>query len=241
MIFGGFLAGRDLDRAERTFCKLGRHDTSRWALTGGFATELHIGQRGANQSIRSLNDIDFIVPSFDCIPESLGGDFLLRHVHPFDPPGRTLLQCVDPETKVRVDVFRACGSVMDRVSPAGRSTGLPSMISLQDSTARAARLSWDLSANVPIAPKYARDFLRLLAIVKTDEVEVAWKEHKKPAAPESFADAATELRKLIESRTDLLVTRTYSSDVKVLCERCRGTEGFPLANPEQIVSLLGYY
>jgi hypothetical protein len=240
MIFRGFLADHDLDRAERTFRKLAGHDISGWALTGGFATELHIAQRGTSQSIRTLRDIDFIVDSFDCIPESLGGDFLLRHVHPLDPPGKTLLQCVDPETKVRVDVFRAYGSVMERVSPADRSTGFPSIISLQDLTARTARLIWDLSANVPIAPKYAKDFLRLLAIVKTDAVEVAWKEHKKPHAPKSFSDAAIELRRLIESRPDLLVTPAHSLDVKALCERCRGTEVLPLADPEQIVSLLGY-
>ncbi len=240
MIFDGFLAGRDLDRADRTFCKLGRHDISRWALTGGFATELHIAQHGASQSIRSLNDIDFIVPSFDCIPESMREDFLLRHVHPFDAPGKILLQCVDPETKVRVDVFRAHGSVMDRVSLADRSTGLPSMISLHDLTARAARLSWDLSENLAIAQKYARDFLRLLEIVKTDEVEAAWKEHRKPHAPENFADVAIELRRLIESRPDLLVTPTYSLDVNAVCERCEDTAALRLADPERILSLLGY-
>jgi hypothetical protein len=58
--------------------------------------------------------VDFIVGSFDDIPESLGTDFVLRHVHPIDSPGKTLLQCVDPETRVRVDVFRAYGSEIER-------------------------------------------------------------------------------------------------------------------------------
>jgi hypothetical protein len=239
MIFDGFLSEHDLARAEQTFCKLARHDISRWALTGGFATELHLEGCGANPSIRALHDIDFIVSSFDCIPKSLGEDFLLRHVHPFDPPAKTLLQCVDPETKVRVDVFRAYGSVMDRVSPVNHSLGL-SMISLADLTARAARLSWDLAGNVPVAPKYAKDFLRLLEIVKTDQVEAAWKEHRKPNAPESFADAALALRSLIHSHSDLLIPPTYSLDVTALCERCRDTAALPLANPERILSLLGY-
>ena len=239
MIFDGFLSEHDLARAEQTFCKLARHDISRWALTGGFATELHLARCRANPSIRSLHDIDFIVPSFDCIPESLGEDFLLRHVHPFDPPAKTLIQCVDPETKVRVDVFRAYGSVMERVSPVNRSLGL-SMTSLADLTARAARLSWDLAGNVPVAPKYAKDFLRLLEIVKTDQVEVAWKEHRKPNAPESFADAALALRSLIQSHSDLLIPPTYSLDPTALCERCRDTAALPLANPERILSLLGY-
>ena len=29
---------------------------------------------------------------------------LFRHIHPFDPPGKTLLQCVDTENTVRVDI-----------------------------------------------------------------------------------------------------------------------------------------
>lgn len=57
-----------------------------------------------------MNDIDFVTDSFDCIPESLADDFLFRHVHPFDPPGKTILQFIDAESALRVDVFRACGA-----------------------------------------------------------------------------------------------------------------------------------
>jgi tartrate dehydratase beta subunit/fumarate hydratase class I family protein len=60
---------------------------------------------GRDAGVRSLNDIDFIVDSFEHIPQSLAGEFLFRHVHPFDPPGKTLVQSIDPETMVRVDVF----------------------------------------------------------------------------------------------------------------------------------------
>jgi hypothetical protein len=88
------------------------------------------------------------------------------------------LQCADPETRVWVDVFRAYGSTMDRVVAGDLVPGLLRVISLQDLTARAARLSWDLSDNVPVAFKYARDFVRLLELVKTDEVESAWQEHR---------------------------------------------------------------
>lgn len=103
MIFDDVLSKHDRNRAERTLHKLYQHDISRWALTGGFAVEHHIRRGGGKPGPRLLHDIDFIVPSFDCIPESLGRDFLVRHAHPYDPPGKTLLQCVDPETKIRVD------------------------------------------------------------------------------------------------------------------------------------------
>ena len=47
--------------------------------------------------------------------ETLGRNFLLRHVHPDDPPNKTLLQAVDPELGVRIDVFRVYGFEMKRL------------------------------------------------------------------------------------------------------------------------------
>jgi hypothetical protein len=48
------------------------------------------------------------------IPETLRSDFLFRHIHPFDPPGKIMLQLIDPDTALRIDVFRACGQTMSR-------------------------------------------------------------------------------------------------------------------------------
>jgi hypothetical protein len=53
-------------------------------LVGGLAVEFHCLRGGHAPSIRHLNDIDFVAPAFDCIPETLAREFLFRHVHPFD-------------------------------------------------------------------------------------------------------------------------------------------------------------
>jgi hypothetical protein len=230
----------DRNRAQQTLDKLARHDISRWALTGGLVTELHIGRYASASMLRPLGDLDFIVTSFDCIPTSLAGEFLLRHVHPDDPPGKTLLQCVDPETGVRVDVFRAYGLVMERLVPVDLVPGVCGMISLEDLTARAARLCWGLAGNVCVAPKYARDFLRQLEAVKARDVEMVWPEHRKAHSPESFADAAEEIRRLITARSALIVSPVYCTDVTARCERCRATPALALADPNQILALLGY-
>jgi hypothetical protein len=230
----------DRQRAERTFRKLLRHDVANWVLTGGFAAEAHLGHNGGKSAMRPLHDMDFIVSSFDCIPESLAKDFLLRHVHPDDPPGKTLLQCIDPETALRVDVFRAYGDVMRRVLPFRLFSEPFRIISLEDLAARAARLSWDLAAGVPVAPKYARDFLRLLTIVSTDQVDAAWQEHRKSHSPERFQDAANEIRGLVATRPDLLVSPAYLTDVSVICERCRGSAALPLVDAGRMLELLGY-
>jgi hypothetical protein len=236
VIFDGVMTQEEQARAERSLGKLLTHDISQWALTGGFAVEMQIRQAGGESVVRPLHDLDFIVSSFDGIPVSIGRDFLIRHVHPGDPAGRNLLQCVDPETGVRMDVFRVHPSVMDRVSRLG--SGLR-MISRRDLTARAGRLTWDLSQRY-VAPKYVRDFLRLLAWTKVSEVEEVWPEHRNERSPESFAEAAEGVHRLLESRSQFLIDPIYSTDVEAVCERCISTDAFPLADARVILSILGY-
>jgi len=240
MTFVGMLSEPDRMRVERTLEKLIRHDISRWALTGGFATEVHVRRCGGSLNVRPLHDIDFIVTDFDCIPESLSEDFMLRHVHPNDPPGKTLLQCVDEESAVRVDVFRAYGSVMERVQPIDLEFATLGMISREDLTARAARLSWDLCEGKKVAPKYVRDFVRLLELDTTGSVESAWQDHRQSHRPKSFAEAVSEIRRVRMVRSDLLVEPTYSTDATIVCERCASTNDFPLADARRILAILGY-
>jgi hypothetical protein len=240
MMLDTFLSATDSARAVRTIRNLAVHDISRWVLTGGIAIELHILGRGGQPIIRPLHDIDFVTDSFDSIPESLGASLLLCHVHPNDIPGKNLFQAVDPRTEVRMDVFRAYGSELERTLPVTIASFAFKMISLQDILARHARLNWDLMENKPVAPKYARDFLRLLEYVETDEIESVWREHQKPHCLESFADAVRELRRVIQSRSDLLIPPTYSTDVNEVCKRCQLAEAFPLTDRHQILSILGY-
>jgi hypothetical protein len=234
------LNAADSARVARTFRNLALHDISRWALTGGVAIEFHILRRGGESIIRCLHDLDFITASFDSIPETLGSNLLLRHVHPHDPPGKNMLQGVDPETGVRMDVFRAYGMEMERTTPIEISALAFRMVSTQDLVARHARLNWDLMEGRPVAPKYARDFLRLMELVTTDEVECIWQEHRKPQSPESFAETALRLRRVIASRSNLLIPPTYSTNVYEVCQRCQHAEAFPLADARQILSILGY-
>jgi hypothetical protein len=235
-----FFSAADSARVVQTFRNLASHDISRWALTGGIAIEFHILRRGRALIRRQLHDIDFIADSFASIPETLGSKLLLRHVHPHDPPSKNMLQGVDPETGVRIDVFRAYGGEMERTAPIEIFGLALKIVSLQDLVARHARLNWDLMEGRPIAPKYGRDFLRLIDLVSNDEVESVWQEHRKPQNPESFAETAKQLRRVIASRSDLLIPPTYSTNVDEECERCHGSEAFPLSDPRLFLSILGY-
>lgn len=236
MIFEGVLAEQEKKRAESVLLKLRRHDISGWALTGGFAIEIHLRQAGGEARVRRLHDLDFIVGSFESIPRSISRDFLIRHVHPRDPVGKNLLQCVDDETGVRIDVFRTHTSVMSRTL--NLDCGLR-IISREDLTARAGRLAWNLSEK-PVAPKYVQDFLRLIRFASLREVEAVWQEQRDERSPATFTEAVEGIERLVEARSHLLVEPSYSTDIDAVCERCVGDEAFPLADARLILTILGY-
>ncbi len=235
-----FLTNSEADRLARAIRKLLRHDVSGWALTGGIAVELHCRIMGRPTQVRRLNDLDFITQDFAEIPASLAGGFLFNHVHPFDPPGKTLLQFIDRDTALRIDVFRAFGATMSRTIPI-ELAGLPlRMIALEDLVARAARLTLDLASGTPVAAKYAGDYLRLAELVEPAQVETAWQDQRKPSHPQTFRDVYDRLPGLIMARPDLLMTPGYSSD-PIACPRCLPASSFRLADPQVVFSLLGYY
>jgi hypothetical protein len=235
-----FLSIADEARASRTLQKLKRHDIPGWALAGGLALEVHRLNRGCKSYVRALNDIDFIVESFEAIPATLADDFLFRHIHPFDPPGKTLLQSIDRDCALRVDVFRAYGAEMQRTSEADLPFGTIRVISYEDLVARTARLALDLAKNDATPSVHVRDFLRLSELVDTAHIEAVWLDHRKPWHPATFAEASALLKELIPARRHLLIRRHYSNDAETVCPRCQSTAAFQLADPKVVLSLLGY-
>jgi hypothetical protein len=235
-----FLSPTDSARAQNTLTKLRRHLPPAFVVTGGLAIGAHLARRGASPILRPLNDIDFLVDSFDEIPSSLAEQFIFRHVHPRDAPGKTLLQCVDPETAVRVDIFRSYGQTTARAVPIDLHGTSWRMISIEDLTARTARLCLDLAFGTPLPAKHTRDFLRLLPLANLDRMQSVWIEHRKPNHPEFFSDAVTRLTELIVTRPELQIDLVYSQGLRATCSRCHSSGAFVLAEAWQIHSLLGY-
>jgi hypothetical protein len=238
--FAEFLSPPDAERANWTFAMLLRHRTDPLVLTGGMAIELHQIRLGFPAQLRPLNDIDFVVDSFDDIPTTLASDLVFRHVHPNDSPGRTLLQCVDSRTSVRVDFFRTCGETLQRATEVEFAGETVRLVSPEDLTARTARLCMDLAVNMPTPRKHTRDFLRLLPLVDIPAMESVWSEHRKAIHPLSFSSAANLLLELIATRRELQIVPVNSRNVTTICNRCENTSGFPVADAGVILSLLGY-
>jgi hypothetical protein len=227
-------------QAERVLLKLARHDIRPWALTSGLAFEIHSQRLGLDRFERPLNDLDFTTNLFDCIPETLSQDFLFCHIHPFTPPGKTLLQFIDRDAALRIDIFRACGETMQRAIHIDLTFGTMQIVSLEDLVTRAAGLLFDLANGVPVPSKHARDYIRFVEFASTGEMEVVWRDHKKATHPMTFREAKDALHELIPAKAGLLIKPQYSQDPNEVCPRCEPTRAFQLADPKDVLSLLGY-
>jgi len=239
-VYEQFLSLADTGRASQAFRKLQRHDIRAWVLTGGIAVEIHRLRLGCEPSIRVLNDLDFVVSSFDCIAETLAGDFLCRHLHPFDPPGKMLAQFIDAESRLRIDVFRAHGATLSRTVRVQLPFGVMEVLSPEDLIARLARIVLQISRGIPVAPKYAYDLVRLLEVFHPAQVELAWLDHRRPEYAINFQRACRLAFDLIKSRQQLLVNPEYSKRIDEECLRCVPQGRFHLVDPEKMMSIMGY-
>src|SRR5215831_17491609 len=180
-----FLSIADSARADASLRRLVQHNIGGWALTGGLAVGLHSVAAGMKPSGRSLNDLDFVTERFEEIPETLGRDFLFRHVHPGQEPGRIMMQLMHIDARLRIDVFRAVGGTFKRASQMKLTVGELTVVAVEDLIARAARLLLDLANGVSVPAKHATDFLLLSTMLGPRDAQSAWCDHRKPGQAKS--------------------------------------------------------
>jgi hypothetical protein len=114
------------------------------------------------------------------------------------------------------------------------------VVALEDLAARHARLCWDLVDGKCVAPKFARDFLRMVELVRLDRMESIWREHRKAWFAATFGEAVAEIRRAIELWAEFLMTPAYSTDAGQACERCEGRGEFVPARATEMLARLGY-
>jgi hypothetical protein len=238
-LFDAILTDDDAFRATVVVNELLAHGF-RGSLTGGLAIEAHLCARGQHPRRRPLNDVDFVVGSFASIPESVADRFLLHHVHPLAPEGKTLMQLIDPARAVRVDVFRAFGATLSRSGPLGGVTGSLDVVALEDLMARTtAHVYGRLRFGRAIDAKHVRTFLELSGLDSEPVLEEAWLDHREGLS-ESFGEVSSDSLRLLALHPELVTTEEHSP-VVTPCERCQDHGRFRCAPPERIVEILGYW
>jgi hypothetical protein len=237
-VFAGVLDAADARRATEVVEAVLGHGL-RCALTGGLAIDAQLRAHGRSIERRRLNDIDLVVESFASIPDSIARSFLQHHVHPDATDGRTLVQLVDEERRVRVDLFQSLGRTLTRACPLNDETGDVDVISVEDLFARSTALVCGcLRRGGEIDVKHVTAFRRLSGIGEPAKLAAAWSDHRQQV-PGTLEEASREATRLLETHAELVVVERYSSD-PVPCDRCRQQGPFRPAPPTRVIEILGY-
>jgi hypothetical protein len=191
-----------------------------------------------------LSDLDYVVDEFGSIPGALAGVFLVHHVHPKAPPGKLLIQLVDPVRAVRIDLFRAFGVSMSRANNISYdpSSRLKRVLSIEDLAARHTEYVYShLREGRPVEGKHAKSFLRLASFDGFGNVELqaAWRDHRQ-SLTESFFEARERAKDLLRLHVQSIFQQEYSAEV-IPCERCQDYGPFQRDQPDLIVKSLGYW
>ena len=232
------LAPADAGRLAATLAKLRSAGLTGAAVTGGIAIASKLARTAAHPGLRRLNDLDLVVADAGAIPASLATAFLLSHVHLDALPGRMLVQVIDPNTALRVDIFREFVGQLTRSTPVLFRGHDAIVVASGDLVARLTALLLDLEYGEPVQAKHARDLSVLMEHADAMAARAAWPNHRRARHPASFDEAHCKVAELIRSRADLLVEPCYSAALP--CPKCRDFGVLRVAPPEAIVNVLGY-
>jgi hypothetical protein len=239
-VFSAFLNSYDAKRASEVVEKVLASDPHACALTGSLAIEARLREHGRPIYPRALNDVDLVVDGFNAIPMAFADGFVLNHVHPHAPEGKTLLQLIDRERAVRVDLFSAVGTTLSRAGLMDDQTGPLAVIAVEDLVARTtAHVCGRLRKGLYVDPKHVRAFNALADLGRPEQLVVAWHEHRQDV-PGTLDEATRQAHQLLGQHPELVVSEEYSTIVSV-CDRCQDYGPFRVAPPEEIIEILGYW
>jgi hypothetical protein len=233
-------SGDEVARIAHVLQKLAANNTHHWALTGSLALEFHLARVGAAPRKRRFTDVDFVVDSFDSIPVELSAEFLFTHVHCTAEQGKLCVQLVEPEAKVRIDVFRTCGETMRRAVNILCREGRFRMLALEDLAARCSRVALGVLSGASIPAKHLDDLLRSAGHIDPVRVRRAWEDHRRACHPDQFEHAVRLLQSLTDEQRSLFTEGAYDIDTTSVCQKCSQLPQFPLAAKERVLALLGY-
>jgi hypothetical protein len=210
-------------------------------VTGSFAVEWNIRERGGRVRPRQLNDIDLVVVEASEIEPDISHKFLIHHFHPTREKGNVLMQLVEPRTRTRVDIFTArSASVVERASRTRYKETELAVVSAEDLAARLLAIIVIVLDGRTVDPKYVDSFSRSFEVADRDAASKLWQEYRWGNYTDEFLPTADEVVKLIRRRQDLLKTVEYSHDVDAKCQWCVEADEFPLADRREVFRLLGY-
>jgi len=209
----------DRDRARIEACLrrlLPYCETARVTVTGGVAVEYHLASRKRSALRARFSDLDLIAAEIEAISPAVRGDFLISHYHRAGPAvPKAMLQLVDPESRLRIDVFP---DLDDATANAAWATIGNTTVRVLDADAvvrHKLRTIGKASPSSPVDPKHWFDVIAL-------------DESLQAALPPPHAP--------------VFRPEVFSTDLDAVCPRCAASRrnDLALAPKAEIYAILGY-
>ncbi|ASW08324.1 hypothetical protein CKA34_20085 (plasmid) [Rhizobium sp. 11515TR] len=165
---------------------------------------------------------------------------MISHAHPDRPIGKLAIQLVEPNQRVRVDVFTARGDTLARTRPALICDLAIKVVAVEDLACRIASEMMNFSRGDSVPLKCADDHTRARQAVDMDLVETAWQDQRREMDPLTYAEAAVQIADAMDRQTGKLARQVYCTDSHAACHHCRDTVHFTVTSPKSILAILGY-
>ena len=186
------------------------------AVTGGVAIQIGMAELGHAGPRDTVADLDLVASSLDAIPARVADTFLVSHYHVAQRGvPKFLVQLVDPETRIRVDVFPDLVDSLARSKVIQIGQQCLRMLALEDILEHKLLTVSKASPGNPVDPKHADDARALGELLQR---------------PVPTLDPAS------------LAADVHGGKEDLYCRRCELSSSvrFPLAPKDQIFSLLGW-
>ena len=242
MLANVFPDGADQDRFIDMLERVRAHVGSTPIVTGSFAVEWQIANRGGVPRSRDLNDIDIVLRNGVAdIEPTIGTAFLINHYHPNREAGNLLLQLVDVSQRTRIDIFSPrTSSFASRATNVRLGEAELLITSAEDLSARLLAIIAIVLNGRHVDPKYVDSFKRIVAVADAVLTAELWHDYRWGSLTDSFAATAAAVLETVDNSPDLLSKIEYSRDTSLSCEWCIQTDTLHLADKKVIRDTLGY-
>jgi hypothetical protein len=187
-----------------------------FAVCGGVAVQLSLAKHGLSRQDGRVKDLDILAADLEVFPPERFDGWLLSHFHrPYPGYGKHRVQLVDPETRLRVDIFHDAQGTWRDSGPHQLGEASVLVLAARQVLAHKVGLLERASAERPIDYKHLEDARLLASLLGESEPRVA---------------------------ADRLCVEVYSTDLSARCQRCLASSPLPvpLAPKAEIFSVLGY-
>lgn len=210
----------------------------KFMIVGGLAIRYYLTKVGVDYPIREFNDLDIKAESTKVLASSVTNDFLIYHYHP-ENNGAFYIVLIDPETKIKVDIFDMTIKDEQFVMIPFHEWNLR-MVRLEDQFVKTVFDIQRISKEKKVDPKQFLGTRLMTTIVNMDLADEIWKKRHHKELPNSIRLAVKRAQKIAEDHPEWTQERPFRHEKPYYCPDCIEVKEFPITPMSEIYKVLGY-